>query len=141
MCVLCLPSQCAFIGFVYVFVCRKLALHLRVGSQVFAMHLSLWYVVLVCHQYDVCKNYVGSVYVGLSESRICVFRKCCMLIKSETLMYISLSKRASEETVDNNDHISHSIHHIHHKIIGYLLHWYFLDIKMLYNYFIARFIK
>ena len=28
------------------------------------MHLALWYVVLVCHQYDVCKNYVGSVYVG-----------------------------------------------------------------------------
>ena len=26
------------------------------------MHLALWYVVLVCHQY-VCKNYVGSVYV------------------------------------------------------------------------------
>ena len=32
------------------------------------MHLALWYVVLVCHQYDVCKNYVGSVYGGLSES-------------------------------------------------------------------------
>ena len=28
------------------------------------MHLTLWYVVLVCHQYDVCKNYAGSVYVG-----------------------------------------------------------------------------
>ena len=36
------------------------------------MHLALWYVVLVCHQYDVCKNYVGSVYVGLSESGLCV---------------------------------------------------------------------
>ena len=36
------------------------------------MHLALWYVVLVCHQYDVCENSVGSVYVGgyggLSES-------------------------------------------------------------------------
>ena len=36
------------------------------------MHLALWYVVLVCHQYDFCKNSVGSVYVGgyggLSES-------------------------------------------------------------------------
>ena len=36
------------------------------------MHLSLWYVVLVCHQYDVCENYVGSVYIsgygGLSDS-------------------------------------------------------------------------
>ena len=39
------------------------------------MHLGIWYVVLVCHQYDVCKNYVGSVYVGgyggLSESELC----------------------------------------------------------------------
>ena len=25
------------------------------------MHISLWYVVLVCHRYDVCENYVGSV--------------------------------------------------------------------------------
>ena len=40
-------------------------------------HLALWYVVIVCHQYDVCKNYVGSVYVGLSESGICVFRELC----------------------------------------------------------------
>ena len=42
-----------------------------------AMHLALWYVVLVCHQYDVCENYVGSVYVGLSESGLCVFCKLC----------------------------------------------------------------
>ena len=30
------------------------------------MHLALrlWYVVLVCHQYDVCENSVGSVYIG-----------------------------------------------------------------------------
>ena len=47
------------------------------------MHLALWYVLLVCHQYDVCNNYVGSVYkyVGgygdLSESRLCVFRELC----------------------------------------------------------------
>ena len=45
------------------------------------MHLALWYVVLVCHQYEVCKNYVGSVYVGgyggLSESRHCVFCELC----------------------------------------------------------------
>ena len=78
---------------------------LRAGSQVFAllvlflcvtayyvfgqepavsMHLALWYVVLVCHQYDVCKNYVGSVYVGgyggLSESGLCVFCKLCGLL-------------------------------------------------------------
>ena len=51
---------------------------LRAGSQVFAL---LWYVLLVCHQYDVCENYVGSVYVGgyggLSESGLCVFCKLC----------------------------------------------------------------
>ena len=45
------------------------------------MHLALWYVVLVCHQYDVCKNYVGRLYVGgyggLSAIGLCVFRKLC----------------------------------------------------------------
>ena len=45
------------------------------------MHLALWYVLLVCHQYDVCKNSVGSVYVGgyggRSESGLCVFRELC----------------------------------------------------------------
>ena len=38
-------------------------------------------VLLVCHQYDVCENYVGSVYVGgygdLGESGLCVFCKLC----------------------------------------------------------------
>ena len=46
------------------------------------MHLALWYVVLVCHQCDVCKKYiVCSVYVGvyggLSESGLCVLRELC----------------------------------------------------------------
>ena len=45
------------------------------------VHLALWYVLLVCHQYDVCENSVGSVYVGgyggLSESGLCVFCKLC----------------------------------------------------------------
>ena len=45
------------------------------------MHLALWYVVLVCYQYDVCENYVGSVYIvgygSLSESGLCVFRVLC----------------------------------------------------------------
>ena len=46
------------------------------------MHLTLWYVVLICHQYDVCKKkYVDSVYVvgydGLSISGICVFHELC----------------------------------------------------------------
>ena len=40
------------------------------------MHLALWYVVLVCHQYDVCEKYVG-VYGGLSESGLCVLCKLC----------------------------------------------------------------
>ena len=40
------------------------------------MHLALWYVV-ICHQYDVCKHSVGSVYVGLSESGLCFFRELC----------------------------------------------------------------
>ena len=41
-----------------------------------AIHLALWYVLLVCHQYDVCENYVGSMHVGgyggLSESGLCL---------------------------------------------------------------------
>ena len=41
------------------------------------VHLALWYVVLVCHQYDVCKNYVGSGYSGLSDNGLCVFRELC----------------------------------------------------------------
>ena len=40
------------------------------------MHLALWYVVLVCHQYDVCENYVGG-YGGLRKSGLCVFCKWC----------------------------------------------------------------
>ena len=36
---------------------------------------------IVCHQYDRCKNDVGSVYVGgydgLSKNGFCVFRELC----------------------------------------------------------------
>ena len=43
------------------------------------MHLALWYAVLACHQYDVCTNFVSSVYVGgyggMGESGLCVFRE------------------------------------------------------------------
>ena len=46
-----------------------------------AMHLALWYVVLVCHLYDVSEHSVGSVYVGeyggLSKSGLCVICKLC----------------------------------------------------------------
>ena len=45
------------------------------------MNLALGYIVRVCNQYDVCKHYVGSVYVGgygsLSEIGICFFRELC----------------------------------------------------------------
>ena len=45
------------------------------------MLLALWYVALVCHQYDVCEHYVGSEYIGgyggLSESGLCVFHELC----------------------------------------------------------------
>ena len=53
-------------------------------ETVIAVHLALWDVVLVCHQYDVCKKYVDSVYVGgygsLIESGLCVFRELCLVI-------------------------------------------------------------
>ena len=43
------------------------------------MHLAFRYDMLVCHQCDVCKNYVSSVYNGgydgLSESGLRVFRE------------------------------------------------------------------
>ena len=45
------------------------------------MHLTLWYILCVCNQNDVCENYIGSVYVAgycdLSESELCVFRELC----------------------------------------------------------------
>ena len=43
------------------------------------MHLTLWYIVLVCHQVDVCENYICSVYCGLSESGLRVFRRLCLV--------------------------------------------------------------
>ena len=66
---------------------------LRAGSQVFVIFMLLacssyalpfGMFCFVCHQYDVCTNYVGSVYVGgyggLSESGLCVFRVLCPVI-------------------------------------------------------------
>ena len=50
------------------------------------MHLSLWYIVFVCHHNDVCENYIGSVYIGgycgLSESGLCVFGKLQCIVMS-----------------------------------------------------------
>ena len=60
---------------------RDFAYYIFGQETAVAMHLTIWYVVLVCHQYDVCENSVGSVYVGgyggLSESGLCVFRELC----------------------------------------------------------------
>ena len=40
---------------------------------------TIWYMVFICHQDNVCENSIGSVYVGgscvLSESGLCVFGK------------------------------------------------------------------
>ena len=45
------------------------------------MHLTLWYIVFICHQDDICENSIGSMYVGgycgLSESGLCVFGILC----------------------------------------------------------------
>ena len=87
----CGPSEsiCSFHMFVFLYVEVISSFRsLRIGSQVVAfpmlflcviLHLSLWYVVLVCHQYNVCENSVGSVYIGgyggLSESGLCDFRE------------------------------------------------------------------
>ena len=53
-----------------------------VGQQpAVAVRLTLWYYLIICHQDDVCENYIGSVYVGgycgLSESGLRVFGKLC----------------------------------------------------------------
>ena len=64
----------------YVFSLSDFAYYVFGQEPAVAMHLSLWYVLLVCHQYDVCENSVGSVYVGgygvLNESGR-VFCKLC----------------------------------------------------------------
>ena len=45
------------------------------------MHLTLWYIVFVCHQNYVCQDSIGSVYVGgycgLDENELCVIGKLC----------------------------------------------------------------
>ena len=57
-----------------------------------AMHLTLWYIMLVCHQNDVCENYIGSLicwWLLWSERNckscpvgflvVCKCRLCCNL--------------------------------------------------------------
>ena len=55
------------------------------------MHLALWYVVLVCHQYDVCKNYVGSVYVRelCPLSVLVVGERTSVLLQSVVMSYVN----------------------------------------------------
>ena len=52
------------------------------------MHL----IVSVCHQDDVCENYIGSVsvggYCGLNESRLCVFGKWCVVVFLNLEMFV-----------------------------------------------------
>ena len=58
------------------------------------MHLALWYVVLVCHQY-VCKNCVGSVYVGgyghlFFEFVLIPFMLTCSMMRFLSLLLLGL---------------------------------------------------
>ena len=68
----CSPCVISLCDFAYYVFGQELAV---------SMYLALWYVVLVCHQYDVCENSVGRVYIGgyggLSESGLYVFCKWC----------------------------------------------------------------
>ena len=56
-----LSSGAQVFALLMLFVC--VILHAMSSGKI-AMHLAIWYVVLVCHQYDVCENYVGRVYMG-----------------------------------------------------------------------------
>ena len=73
----CITGVCSS----YVISLCDLAYYVFGQEPVVAMNLALWYVVLVCHQYDVCEHSVGSVYVGgyggLSECGLCVFCELC----------------------------------------------------------------
>ena len=44
------------------------------------MHITFWYVVLVCHQYDVCTNYAGSVYVSVVFGFLTVVKSPSVLL-------------------------------------------------------------
>ena len=88
---------------------------MRAGSQVIslmlflcvilhaaAMHLTLWYIMFVCHQNEVCENSIGIVYVGgycgQRESGLCVFGKLCLVgflvvCKCSTVLLQSISYR------------------------------------------------
>ena len=81
LCVACLTVFVNCLVNCYVISLSDFAYYVFGQEPAVAVHLALWYVLLVCHQYDVCENSVGSVYVGgycgLSESGLCVFCKLC----------------------------------------------------------------
>ena len=61
-----------------------------------AVHLTLWYIVFVCHQNDVCADSIGIVYVGgycgMSEIELCVFDNWCpvgflVVCKSSSVLF------------------------------------------------------
>ena len=56
------------------------------------MHLTLWYIVFICHQNDIYENYIGSVYVGgycgLSQSGLCVFGKVSSRLSCSLSMFV-----------------------------------------------------
>ena len=86
-----------------------------VGAQVFALRMLFLCVILHIMssgkslQYDVCENYVGSVYVvvygGLSESGLCVFCKLypvCFLVVGKCPSVLLLSVVMSYVNCGNN---------------------------------------
>ena len=63
------------------------------------MNLTLWYVVLVCHQYDVCKHSVGSVYVGGYGGLSGSFHELCpvgFLVVGEITSVLIMGKRSDD---------------------------------------------
>ena len=55
------------------------------------MHLTLLYIVFVCHQNDVCEKYISSVYVGgycgLSEVDYVSYVNC---VQSAFLLFVNV---------------------------------------------------
>ena len=62
--------------------CAESFSHIECYRVSVVMHLTLWYILFICHQDDVVNillavgMYVGG-YFGLSESGLCVFCKLC----------------------------------------------------------------
>ena len=74
--------MCGFSSFRITGVCSSYVVSLcDFAYYVFGLqlHLALWDIALVCHQYNVCENSVGHVYIGrydgLIESGLGVFRE------------------------------------------------------------------